>query len=139
MLEPEGPMQALLRATLRVGHRGPGCPQHAVGALTRSTLSLGLSLPYPHSWSPLQSPLCPPCCAVSPQCRRGARGLSAFTRGQMVVDRPPAVFQVASDALPESVPMMTSPIAPIRRSRPELPLCPTAGFSFSSVGTPGTV
>ena len=40
-----------------VGHRGPGCPQRAVGALTRSTLSLGAQ-------SSLPSQLVPP--PVSP-------------------------------------------------------------------------
>ena len=134
MLEPEGPMQALLRATLRCRPQGPRLPAarrggpHPLYAQPRGSVFLTLTAGSP-SGLPCVRPV-----VESRHSAGGAHGVSQHLRGGRW-----AVFQVASDALPESVPMITSPIAPIRRSRPELPLCPTAEFSFSCVGTPATV
>lgn len=146
MLEAEGPRQALLWVWVcqPQGSRLPAACRVGVGQHRQLWPSPAfrpafcLRLLYPHSWASLQSALSPPRCGVSPQCRRRTGSLSIYD-GRIVVDRPPAVFQVASDALPKSVPMITSPIPPTRRSRSKLPLCPTAKCSFSCAGSPGIV
>ena len=118
-----------------ISQRAPSCLHCAISVGTSSCCPHLLYI-QPYVWvffiltagHALQSPLSPPCCGVLPHCRRGPQGLLVFMRGQIVVDRPQAVFQIASEALPKSVPMITTPIPPRCRSRSKLPLYPAAGL-----------